>query len=156
MTLGRHIRYITAAVPLLLAACSAVVSPPPCPPPPTPKPAAAKLRAEVSTISLEDFFQLQESGKAVIIDARPSFVYAFGHVPGAINMPKNHCEEMIAKREAGFRSAIHAGKKIIVYCTGPNCPDSRTVADHLALSGISSSVFPGGWDEWKEAGMTSE
>ena len=159
MTSRWNIGFIPASVSLMLAACAMPandVARPEMGKPTTPKPASVKPRAEVATISLEDFFQLHESGKAVVIDARPSFVYLFGHVPGAINLPKSHCGEMIAKREAEFRSAIAAGKKIVVYCTGPSCPDARSVADHLAGSGISASVFPGGWDAWQEAGMPVE
>jgi rhodanese-related sulfurtransferase len=115
-----------------------------------------KTPGAVSSISLEDFFLLQESGKTLVIDARPSFVYQFGHIPGAINIPKSRCDELIAKRDAEFRSATAAGRKIIVYCTGLTCPDARTVADHLAARGISASVFEGGWDAWKEAGMPVE
>jgi rhodanese-related sulfurtransferase len=159
MTFRWNIGFTAAAASLMLASCAAPrkdIAQPEFRKTDSPKPVSAKPRAEVSTISLEDFFQLQESGKAVIIDARPSFVYHFGHVPGAINLPKNHCDEMIPAREAEFRSAAAAGKKIVVYCTGPQCPDARTVSDHLAGSGISASVFPGGWEAWREAGMPVE
>lgn len=159
MTPCWNIGFIPAAASLLLAACSA-----PGKPVATqeirkqdsPKPLSAKPRAEVSTISLEDFFQLHESGKAFIIDARPSFVYQFGHVPGAVNIPKSRCVAEIGKRESEFRSMTAAGRKIIVYCTGPNCPDARTVAGHLVMSGISASFFAGGWEAWHEAGMPVE
>lgn len=159
MTSRWHIGFIPAAASLILAACSAPskdAAPPEIRQPDSPKPAAAKPRAEVSTVSLEDFFQLHESGKAFVIDARPSFVYQFGHVPGAVNIPKNRCVAEIGKREAEFRSMTAAGRKIIVYCTGPNCPDARAVADQLAMSGISASVFAGGWEAWHEAGMPVE
>lgn len=156
MRLRWNIGFPAAAGCFILAACSAVVSPPPSPPPAPPKPIAAKTRAEVSTIPLEDFFQLHESGKALVIDARPSFVYHFGHVPGAINLPKSGFAEAIAKRDAEFRKTIAAGRTIVVYCTGLTCPDARTVADHLANSGISASVFEGGWNAWQEAGLPVE
>jgi len=154
-----NIGSIAATASLILAACTMPaddVVQPEIIKPDSRKPTAEKPRAEVSTISLEDFFQLQESGKALVIDARPSFVYQFGHVPGAINLPKNRCGEAIARRDAEFRSAIASGKKIVVYCTGLTCPDAHAVADHLAASGISASVFPGGWDAWQEAGMPVE
>ncbi len=156
MTFRWNIGLLAAAGFFVLPACSAVVSPPASPPPAPPKPTAAKPRALVSTITLEDFFQLHESGKALVLDARPSFVHQFGHIPGAINLPKSRCAEAIAKRDAELRGAIAAGKMIVVYCTGLNCPDARTVADHLAASGISASVFAGGWEAWHEAGMPVE
>jgi rhodanese-related sulfurtransferase len=148
------IRLIPAAVSLMLAACSAPAKN--VAQPETRKPVSEKPGAVVATITLENFFQLHESGKALVIDARPSFVYQFGHVPGAINLPKSRCDEEIAKRGAEFRSAVATGKTIVVYCTGSHCPDARTVADHLAISDIPSCVFQGGWDAWKEADMPVE
>lgn len=159
MTFRWNIGFITAAASLMLVSCTVPakdIAQPEVTKPVSPIPVAKKPRAEVSTISLEDFFQLHESGKALVIDARPSFVYHFGHIPGAVNIPKNRCGEAIAKRDAEFRNAITAGKTIVVYCTGLTCPDAHAVADHLAASGISASVFPGGWDAWQEAGMPVE
>jgi rhodanese-related sulfurtransferase len=154
MTSRWNIGFILAAVSLILAGCSVPATN--VAQPEMKKSDPGKPRGEVSNISLEDFFQLHESGNALTIDARPSFVYQFGHVPGAINLPKSRCDEAIAKRDAEFRSAVAKGKKIVVYCTGLTCPDARTVADHLAASGISASVFDGGWDAWREAGMPVE
>lgn len=159
MTSRWHIGFPAAAASLLLAACSAPTKPAAAPEirkPDSPKPVSTTPRAEVSTVSLEEFFQLHESGKAFVIDARPSFVYQFGHVPGAVNIPKNRCAAEIGKRGAEFRNMSATSRKIIVYCTGPNCPDARAVADQLAMSGISASVFAGGWEAWHEAGMPVE
>jgi rhodanese-related sulfurtransferase len=120
------------------------------------KPVRMNGRGEVSTITLEEFFQLHQSGKALVFDARPSFIYNFGHVPGAINLPKNRCDAAISKRESEIRSALAAGKTIVVYCTGATCPDAQTVAMHISGFGHPAIVFPGGWDDWKEAGMPVE
>ncbi len=111
---------------------------------------------KVSSISMEDFFVLHESGKTLVFDARPTLIYRLGHIPSAINLPKNRCDEGIAGRSGEIRSALAAGKTIVVYCTGTSCPDAHTVAMHLANSGHPASVFAGGWDSWKEAGMPVE
>ena len=159
MTCRLHIGFLWALA-LILTACR--VSPTDTAQPegngsaPIKKPAAEKQRAEISAINLETFFQLHQSDKALVLDARPSFIYHFGHVPGAINLPKNHCDEAIAKRDSELRGAIKAGKTIVVYCTGVDCPDARTVANHLSDSGIPASVFEGGWDAWHDAGLPVE
>ncbi|MDP3851615.1 MAG: rhodanese-like domain-containing protein [Luteolibacter sp.] len=116
------------------------------------EPAPGKL----SSISMEDFFLLHESGKTLLFDARPSLIYRMGHIPGAINLPKSRCDERIAVRGAQIRGALAAGKTIVVYCTGITCPDAHTVAMRLSSSGHPASVFSGGWDSWKEAGMPVE
>jgi rhodanese-related sulfurtransferase len=150
---------IPAAASLSLAACSMpspYVVQPPNRQTESVKPVPPKPRADLSSISLEDFFALQQSGEALIIDARPSFVYQFGHIPGALNIPKKRCAEEMPERESEFRKAIESGRKIVVYCTGLHCPDAEAVGHHLTSSGIPASVFHGGWDAWKEAGMPVE
>ncbi len=113
-------------------------------------------RGKVSSISLTDAFTLQQTGKALIYDARPPFYFALGHLPGAINLPKPNCDQQIVKREAEIKAALAAKKTIIIYCTNFACPDARTVAIHLAGFGYSSSTLTGGWDEWKDAGLPAE
>ena len=148
-------------IALGIASCA-----PPAPEPPfkpvTAAPAAKPIpvgmnrRGEVTSISLTELFALQESGRALVFDARPAFFYNLGHIPGAISMPKSGCDAHIVKREAEIKAALAAGKTIVVYCTNLLCPDARTVAQHLASAGYSSSTLPGGWDAWKESGLPTE
>ena len=126
------------------------------PPPAFKKKPRMNGRGEVSSISLERFFELHQSGKALVFDARPAFFYHLGHIPGAEHLPKGNCDEEIHKREAEIMAALAAGKTIVVYCTSLTCPDARTVARHLSGFGYPASIFSGGWDAWKEAGMPIE
>lgn len=116
----------------------------------------ASERGEVSSVSIDRLFELQQAGTALIYDARPSLFYNQGHIAGAINTPKSVIEDVIKVREPEFKAAKAAGRPIVVYCTGPLCSDARTVARHLASRGYSSSVYTGGWDEWKAAGLPTE
>jgi 3-mercaptopyruvate sulfurtransferase SseA len=120
------------------------------------KPVRMNGRGKVSSISLEDFFLLHQSGKTLVIDARPSIFHQFGHIPGAISLPAKNCDPVIAGREEEIRKAVADGKTIVTYCTGLLCPDARTVAMHISGFGYPASVFSGGWDAWKEAGMPVE
>lgn len=120
------------------------------------KPVRMNGRGKMTSISLEQFFQLQQSGKAVIYDARPAFFYSLGHIPGAISIPKKDCDEAIHNREGEIKAALAAGKTIVVYCTSITCPDARTLANHISGFGYPASIFSGGWDEWKDAGLPTE
>lgn len=113
-------------------------------------------RGKVTSISLTDFYALQQSGKTLILDARPGFFYHLGHLPAAISLPKSGCDELIAKREKEIEAAITAQKTIVVYCTNRLCPDARTVATHLSDFGYSAAVLEGGWETWKESGLPTE
>jgi rhodanese-related sulfurtransferase len=110
----------------------------------------------VSSITLEDFFLLHQSGKVLVIDARPAIFHQFGHIPGSISIPAKNCDPLIARREALIKAAVADGKTIVTYCSGLMCPDARTVARQISSFGYPASVFSGGWDAWKEAGMPTE
>jgi rhodanese-related sulfurtransferase len=158
------------ATSLALISCGVPAKPPPASPPAhahnppaqpaTPpdsrKPAPRNGRGEISSISLADFFMLQQSGKALIFDARQAFFYNLGHIPGAINLPKNHCDEAIHARESSIKAALAAGKTIVVYCSSITCPDAGTVATHFSGFGYPVSTYSGGWDGWREADMPRE
>jgi rhodanese-related sulfurtransferase len=122
----------------------------------TPRPVRMNGRGKVSSISLTEAFTLQQSDTALILDARPRFFYSLGHIPGALSFPKSDCDALIAKHEDQIKSAIAAKKTVVVYCTNLLCPDARTVANHLAGSGYSSSTLTGGWESWKESGLPTE
>lgn len=120
------------------------------------KPVRMNGRGKISSVSLSEFFALQQAGKAMIFDARPAFFYHLGHVPGAIHLTKSNCDEAIAQREPAIQAALAKGKSIIVYCSSFTCPDARSVAIHISGFGYPVKIFSGGWDEWKTADMPSE
>lgn len=120
------------------------------------KPPLMNGRGKVSSISIPDFFPLQQSGQVLLYDARPHFFYSLGHLPGAISLPISGCDTQIAKREPEIKAALAAKKTIVVYCTNYLCPDARTLATHLADFGHSSSTLTGGWESWKERELPTE
>ena len=121
-----------------------------------PKPVRMTGRGKVSSISFSEFFLLHESGQVLLYDARPGFFYSLGHIPGAINLPKDGCDAQIEKRASEIKASIAAKKTIVIYCTNLLCPDARAVAIHLAGYGYSSAVLSGGWETWKDSGMPTE
>ena len=134
-------------------------SPGTTPPPPKPeyqKPVRMNGRGTLASISLGDFFALQQADKALIYDARPAFFYHLGHVPGAVNLTKSRCDDQILAKEAEIKAALAKGKTIVVYCTGLTCPDARSVAIHISGFGYPVKIFSGGWHAWKDAEMPVE
>jgi len=117
------------------------------------KPVRMNGRGEITSISLEQFFERKEAGMTLVFDARPSFFYRLGHIPGAISMPLKGSDADIAARESEIKAALAAGKTLIVYCTSITCPDARSLAIHFSGFGYPVSVYSGGWDGWRDAGM---
>ena len=126
------------------------------PKPKTKKPVRINGRGDISSISLEEMFALQGSGNALIFDARPGYLFHLGHIPGAESLPKSDCENSVAKMDERLKSAVAAGKPIVVYCSGLLCPDARTVAMHISGYGHPSKIFSGGYDAWKKAGLPTD
>ncbi len=126
------------------------------PEPKTKKPVRMNGRGDVSSISLEEMFAHQGSGNALIFDARPAYLFHLGHIPGAESLPKSDCENSIAKMDERLKSAVAAGKPIIVYCSGLLCPDARTVAMHISGYGHPAKIFSSGYDAWKKAGLPTD
>ncbi|MDZ7362387.1 MAG: rhodanese-like domain-containing protein [candidate division KSB1 bacterium] len=81
---------------------------------------------------------------AVLIDARPSYQYVMGHLPGAINIPydSENLVELVDK---------HSLKKqpVIVYCSSARCNAAELLAKKLHILGCNKiSIYPGGWEDW--------
>jgi len=150
---------VLAAAPLLLASCAtkpaATAAPAPAPKIEKPKLKLSE-RGEIDSISMENTYQHQQAGSALIFDARPTYFYKQGHIAGAMSMPREVCDETIKGHEGELNKAKADKTPIIVYCTNSLCIDARTVARHLSGFGYSSLVFHGGWDAWREAGLPTE
>lgn len=98
----------------------------------------------VPGIGLPDVKDALRDRSAVFVDARSSFFYEDGHLPGAINLPVS---QVIEGKIAGLPDDRSA--KLIVYCSGGDCEDSKTIARALTAGGYSNvSIYSGGWDEW--------
>lgn len=57
------------------------------------------------------------------------------------------------------REAVELPKDtaIVVYCSGPTCPQSKSAGEKLAALGFTDvKVFEGGLEAWKDAGRTLE
>jgi len=122
---------------------------PPAPPEPAPVAPPPPKPGTVSQIPLGTFFDKQQTGQVLIYDVRPAFHYSLGHIPSAINWPKNRFESGLPNQEPRLKAAIAAEKPIVLYCTDPACPDARTVAAELSLLGYDTAILAGGWEAWK-------
>jgi len=90
---------------------------------------------------------------AVFVDARAAEAYRAGHVAGALNAP-------FAQRDgalAGLRQRIPLGAPVVVYCTGPGCPDADRLAAWMTDRGWSAvDVFSDGFPAWEAAGQPEQ
>jgi len=85
--------------------------------------------------------------------ARNDEAYAEGHIPGAIQCDRYRLDDYI---DEVMEAAIQASK-VIVYCNGGQCDDSKHLCGELIQRGIPYGnlfLFSGGWEEWIENKMS--
>ena len=150
--------FLTLLSGVALASCTEPVSTPlPERSPLRPQAApVASPRGRLTVIALEAFFARHQAGSVLVYDVRPSFVSAFGRIPGALPWPKGDFEKQWAQRKAEIREAEAAGKVVVLYCTDAACPDARAVAERLTERAHDVSILEGGYAAWKDAGMATE
>lgn len=82
----------------------------------------------------------------VILDVRGPDLYAKGHVPGAINLPRG---KMTDRRMAAWDADI----TFVVYCAGPHCNGANKAAIQLARMGRPVKEMIGGITGWADEGF---
>ena len=120
---------------------------------PAEAPAPSPPKGTVSQMDLGTLFELQGAGRAFVVDVRPAFFYNLDHIPGAINLPLKSYDKVFPEKKGDFDAAVSADKIIVLYCLDEDCPDGRSTARKLAKDGYSTSVYTGGWKEWKASGL---
>lgn len=101
-------------------------------------------------IPLERAAELHTSG-ALFVDSRHTFDYRLGHIPGAINIPLQGSDDVIA----GL--AQSRDRSIVVYCDGAECNSSLELGAKFSVAGFAKVyVFFAGWTAWKSAGHAIE
>ena len=104
-------------------------------------------------ITADELLRKIEDGEAfVLVDALAPMVYAHSHLPGAINLPPTAIDSYMVARRIPDRST-----EIVVYCSSPNCEDSLATGVQLQELGYTNvRHYPGGKNEWRDAGLPLE
>ncbi|MFQ5461575.1 MAG: rhodanese-like domain-containing protein [Phycisphaerae bacterium] len=94
--------------------------------------------------------ELMASGLYVLVDARNENVYEEGHIAGALRCYHYELEACIDR----VIEAATGVEKVIVYCNGGECEDSKYMCheliDNFGLPYESVYLFAGGWAAWME------
>lgn len=86
-----------------------------------------------------------------VVDVRAAEDYAEGHIPGAVNLPKDqwHDTKMLKLR-------LHKDKINVLYCYSHVCHLAATAAVEFASKGFPVMELEGGWRWWKSDGFDIE
>lgn len=108
---------------------------------------------EVATLYRDPWYA---QGLFVFVDARDDKEYAEGHIPGAYHLYYYYKDRYID----AVLPALRGADKIIVYCNGGDCEDSKQTADMLraeyAIDPDKIFVYVEGMDGWRSRRMPLE
>lgn len=85
----------------------------------------------------------------VVLDVRSPALFATGHVPGAVNLPRGRIVERNLE-------PFPADTLFVVYCNGPHCNGADKAALALARLGRPVKKMIGGIEGWKDDGLGLE
>jgi len=104
-------------------------------------------------LTLDQAGTLFKAQTAVWVDARSPEVFAFGHVPGALNLPYLDPEGGFAK----LSTRIPRTGRVVVYCTSGECDEADQVLAMLIKHGYRNlSHFKEGWNVWEITDLPQE
>lgn len=119
--------------------------------------ASAERDHPFGEVSFDEAVELFESenrdmGLIIFVDARNDYSYEQGHIPGALQLDFYRYDYYLPH----VLNYAYAAEKVIIYCTGGDCEDSKLVGNLLYESGIPPQnlyIFTGGWEAWRESDM---
>jgi len=107
---------------------------------------------EPEILKFQAALQAWKDSAALFVDARESAFFEEGHIPRAINLPR---EEILRAKTIG--ELEDKSRPLIVYCSEEDCEDGRLVAKGLLAMGHAHvALYAGGWDEWSATGSPVE
>lgn len=107
------------------------------------------MATEITREELEA--KLDRGEDVVLVEALPPMYYEDAHLPGAINMPHDHIDEL-APALLSDTSA-----EIVIYCANSPCRNSGIAARRLTELGYENvRDYDAGKQDWIEAGLPTE
>ena len=105
----------------------------------------AKMEFTTGPVELKGMMDRGEN--ISIIDVRAPEDYAKGHIPGAVNLPKNKWESF---------SGLRRDNNNVVYCYSLVCHLAADAARFFAEHDFPVMELEGGYDQWQQHGFPSE
>jgi rhodanese-related sulfurtransferase len=99
----------------------------------------------IPLLRLADAKALHAEPDTLFIDVRSASDFSFGRIAGAISLPEEEIEALLAE----LRPRLGQAKAIVVYCGSRDCGKSLWAALRLRQAGFAqTAIYPGGWNEW--------
>ena len=99
-----------------------------------------KLAFTIGPVELDRWIKSAEDN-LVVIDVRAAEDFAKGHIPGAVNIPKEKWNDP---------QGLDRGKTNVVYCYTQQCHLAANACAQFAARGYPVMELEGGFEQWKE------
>lgn len=100
---------------------------------------------EVESMDRDELLRRAAAGQVMVLDVRPAYEYAAGHLPGAVNIPLDELPARI--------SELPPDTEIVAYCRGPYCVFAHDAIRLLERHGRKAARLDDGITEWRLAGQ---
>ena len=104
----------------------------------------AKMAFTTGPVELE---RMIKQGQVNVVDVRAAEDYAQGHIPGALNLPKDKWHTL---------EGLRKDKTNVIYCYSQVCHLAAAAALEFASKGYTVMELEGGFRTWKEHEMDIE
>ena len=103
-----------------------------------------KMTFTTGSVELE---RMMKNNEVNVVDVRAAEDYAQGHIPGAVNFPKDQWQSL---------KGLRKDKTNVLYCYSIVCHLAAKAAVKFAGHGYPVMELDGGWRWWKEDGFDTE
>jgi rhodanese-related sulfurtransferase len=106
----------------------------------------ARLACSCGPVELNGWIESKEAGVNVV-DVRRTEDYEKGHIPGAVNLPKEKWDSL---------EGLSKDKLNVLYCYSHVCHLAPQAALEFSKKGYSVMELEGGFDEWRKYGLATQ
>lgn len=101
-------------------------------------------RTDIPLIGPEDLAAGLADDRYLVVDVRPEPEHRAGHLPGALSIPPDRLDELLA--------VLPDDREVVAYCRGPFCVYADEAVRLLRRRGRVAWRFTGGLPEWRRDG----
>lgn len=108
--------------------------------------------AEIKTITAKELEErLKQNPRVEFWNVLTDEWFKGEMIPGSRRVPLDTVGKEVREKN------LQKDAEVVVYCAGPNCPQSRMAAEKLEAFGYTNvRAYEGGIEEWKELGNKVE
>ena len=99
-------------------------------------------------VNRDDLLKRVAAGDVTVLDVRPAEEYEAGHIPGALSVPLEKLQKILAK--------LPDDQEIVAYCRGPYCVLAVKAVEVLREKGFNAIRLEEGVQDWRALGFPVE